>query len=105
VNDSTGCFASERELPEKLLWFRENYQTFSPRSWVYEHMSCQKATLILAEAIGKVAAERGETWTGNLAVKVNGLHGMQYWDSGDLERFAADYEFLTTCMRQGKTCP
>jgi glycosyl transferase family 1 len=105
VNNSTGCFVSERELSEKLLWFRENYQTFSPRAWVLEHMSCQKATLILAEAIGKVALSRGESWTGNLSVKVNGLHGMQYWDSEDHKRFSTDYDFLTTCIRPSGGLP
>src|SRR5262249_39626937 len=37
INDQTGCFSSERELPQKLLWMLDNYWRFSPRDWVMAH--------------------------------------------------------------------
>jgi glycosyltransferase involved in cell wall biosynthesis len=43
INSQTGCFASEEELPNKLIGMIHNYQKFSPRDWVLSNMSCQKA--------------------------------------------------------------
>lgn len=99
INNDTGCFVSEKELPEKLVWFTENYKRFSPRTWALEHMSCQNATNILTESIGCVAKILGEKWEGSLVTKVNELHGMRYWNPEDQGKFAKDYEFLTTCIR------
>jgi glycosyltransferase involved in cell wall biosynthesis len=99
INEQTGCFAGERDLPDKLLWMIERAPTFTPRQWVAEHMSAQRATEILSEVIGSTAAARGELWRGGLAVKVNKLHGMEYWDPRDQHRFADDYDFLLSAQR------
>jgi glycosyltransferase involved in cell wall biosynthesis len=99
INSSTGCFSSEQELPEKLLWMIENYRQFTPREWVMDHLSCQKATEILNNLIKVKALEAGETWSGGPVVKINGLHGMSYWDERDSHRFSKDYEFLTSVIR------
>jgi len=99
INDSTGCYSSEKDLSEKLLWMIDNYQNFSPREWVAKHMSCEKATIMLSESIKIVAVKLGERWTENLVVKVNGLHGMQYWNTDDSQKYNADYNFLTSCIR------
>jgi glycosyltransferase involved in cell wall biosynthesis len=102
VNDLTGCYSNDRELPSKLLSMVNDYQRFQrfrPRDWVSEHMSPQKGCEILAEAIRQVALRHGEKWTKTLAIKVNGLKGMQYWDVDDQRRFASDYNFLVSCIR------
>lgn len=99
INPETGCYSSEEELPEKLLWMIENYRQFSPREWVMQHMSCQRATEIVSEAIKERALKCGETWTRDLAVKVNGLHGMSYWDDKDHQKFESDYQFLASTIR------
>lgn len=99
INSSTGCFSSEQELPEKLLWMIENYRQFTPREWVMDNLSCQKATEILNNAVKAKALEAGETWSDGPVVKVNGLHGMSYWDDRDSHRFSKDYEFLTSVIR------
>jgi hypothetical protein len=64
-----------------------------------KHMSCQRATEIVSAAIKEQALNRGETWSRDLAVKVNGLHGMSYWDDKDRFAFEADYRFLASTMR------
>src|SRR5437879_9782962 len=51
INSQTGCFSSERHLPEQLLWMIRNYHQFSPRQWVMANMTCQHATKIISEAI------------------------------------------------------
>lgn len=99
INRETGCYSSEEELPDKLFWMIENYRQFAPREWVMKHMSCQRATAILSEAIKERALKCGETWTRDLAVKVNGVHGMSYWDDKDLQTFESDYQFLASTIR------
>ena len=99
INSQTGCFASEADLPEKLLWMVENHHQFSPRDYVLATMSPQRATDILAGVIQQSAQRMGERWTDGLAVKVNRLHDMTYWDEQDRERFREDYAFLLSTVR------
>jgi glycosyltransferase involved in cell wall biosynthesis len=100
VNSQTGCFANEGNLPERLLRMVKNYESFRPRQWVLENMSCHRATEILSDVIGRTCAERGEQWSGGLAVKVNKLHSLEYWNPEDRQRFADDYEFLHSALRR-----
>lgn len=97
INEATGRFADETELPDCLAWMVDNHHTFDPRPWVMEHMPCQRSTDIVERAI----RDRSHgPWSTSLAVKVNGLHGMHYWDENDAVRFAADYRFLRSTIRQ-----
>ena len=100
INDATGCFSSEQDLPDTLVRMIDSYETFAPREWVMNYMSCGRAAAILGESIGRVARAAGERWTGELAVKVNGLHNVYYWDQEDRTRFAADYAFLAGAARE-----
>src|SRR5574341_135593 len=93
INSQTGCFSNERHLPKQLLYMIHNYQQFSPREWVMAHMTCQRATEIIGEAIRCKAREIGENWTQELVVKVCYLNTMRYWDASDMQRFGADYAF------------
>ena len=34
----------EDDLPGALLWMVEHHDTFSPRAWALENMSCQRGT-------------------------------------------------------------
>lgn len=99
INPQTGEFASERGLSERLLWMIDHASEFAPRQWVSAHMSCQRATEILSAAIGNTAAARSEPWSGGLAVKVNKLHAMVYWDPWEAQRFEPDYAFLRSTIR------
>jgi glycosyltransferase involved in cell wall biosynthesis len=99
INPQTGCFSSEAELPQRLLWMINNRDSFSPREWVLANMSCLKATECLEEAIKQVAAATGQTWTRGLAMKVSYLNAMRYWDEKDRCRFTKDYDFLQSMLR------
>jgi glycosyltransferase involved in cell wall biosynthesis len=100
INDLTGCFAAEAELPERLDRWIGGQATFAPRDWVMEHMSPQRATEILGRSIREVAVSRGERWTEGLVVKVDRLHDMAYWDEADRGRFEADYAYLRSALRR-----
>jgi glycosyltransferase involved in cell wall biosynthesis len=99
VNELTGRFASESDAAETILWMLEHHQRFAPRTWALANMTCQVAAHAVDDAVRAMAARIGEPWSEPVAVKVNGLHGQQYWDPSDAERFAADYDFLAACRR------
>jgi glycosyltransferase involved in cell wall biosynthesis len=100
INKQTGCFSTERQLPDTILTMLENHARFNPRDWVMENMSCQRATAILSAKIKEVATKVGEPWTEDLTPKVNWLQGMGYWNPEDEGRFAEDIAYLTTTYRQ-----
>jgi glycosyltransferase involved in cell wall biosynthesis len=101
INETTGCYSSEADLPEKLLWMIDHYSQFEPRGWVMANMTCQRSTEVLGEAIRRVGTEAGEHWTEGLAVKTAGLNGLKYWDEDDARRFESDYDFLKASIRNG----
>jgi glycosyltransferase involved in cell wall biosynthesis len=94
VNSSTGCFSSERALPDTLERMVERHADFSPRAWVAANMSCQRAAVLLSDCIGDMCRRTNEPWSGGVAVKVNGLSAQEYWEPGDRERFEPDYRYL-----------
>jgi glycosyltransferase involved in cell wall biosynthesis len=99
INNQTGGFADEATLPRAMLELIDRASVMDPRSWVMEHMSCQRATQILSDAIGRWCAEHSEPWTEQPVTKVTHLHSMQYWNAADAERFRADYEWLASKRR------
>lgn len=96
INDATGRYATEDELPDLLVRMVEQHDRFAPRGWVMEHMSCQESTRIVERTM---TAHLREAWSDGLAVKTNGLHGMAYWSDEDGSRFADDYAFLASAIR------
>jgi glycosyltransferase involved in cell wall biosynthesis len=98
INDSTGCYATEDGLPDRILQMLEPSAAMRPRDWVMANMTCQLATRIIAEAVKGEALAAGEPWREDLAVKVSRLTSMRYWDDDDRARFAADYEYLASCL-------
>lgn len=101
INAQTGRFASEASLPGELADIIEHYQQFSPRDWVLRHLSPQVSAARLNEAIRSRAIALGESWTRDAVAKTNTLHGMQYWDPEDAQRFEADYDFLRSLLSRG----
>jgi glycosyltransferase involved in cell wall biosynthesis len=101
INDQTGAFASERELPAALLAMVENHERYRPREWVMANMSCQRGTAILNDTIKAEALSRGEAWTTDIVVRVSKLNGIDYWDETTREGFTADYEFLRSAILSG----
>ena len=100
VNAETGRFATEESLPETILELLETPREYAPRDWVLAHMSCHKATSVLARAIRERASRDGEAWTSEPVPKIGQLNTMAYWDAEDAERFEADYRFLESTFRR-----
>jgi hypothetical protein len=96
INEKTGRYASEADLPDTLLWMTENGHRFDPYPWVVEHMTCQRSTQIMEQTLRQ---HTNESWTTGLAVKTNDLYGMAYWDERDKARFEGDYAFLRSVIR------
>ena len=99
INEKTGCYADDGDLHRVLIDMVERFDSFRPREWVLENMTCQKAVEVLDKAIGERALAVGEDWNGGIVAKVNGLHGMEYWDESHADKFKADYEYLRSKIR------
>jgi hypothetical protein len=72
---------------------------FSPRQWVLQNMTCERATAVLEAHLRKAAEAAGEPWTDGLAVKTSTLDTQRYFNSSDRDRFAEDYQFLASAVR------
>ena len=94
INAATGAFSTETDLPSTLIRMLNRWETYQPRQWVMEHMSCQRSTEILRKVVD------GGRDSPPLAVKVNGLHGMHYWTPEDAGRFDSDYRYLSDVARR-----
>lgn len=99
INEQTGCFASERDLPRVLVDTISNYDQYSPRAWVMQHMTCQQATARLEQVIAATVGSTVESWSGEVAVKVNELSSMQYFEESARSGFQADYQYLASMIR------
>ncbi len=96
INEQTGWFVSENELPDKLYQYCRHEHNLESRSWILENMSCQSATSIINAALQKFAYSTGQIWSHDCVVKVSGLHSMEYWNPGDRLLFNEDYEWIKT---------
>lgn len=98
INAATGGYADESSFTGVALKMLANAGQMQPRQWTMEHMSCQRSTEIMSGII-----DRGKGEHAPLAVKVNGLHGMQYWDMSQDAAFENDYRYLRSNRRSGNT--
>jgi glycosyltransferase involved in cell wall biosynthesis len=89
INQNTGAFSSERDLPKVALELIERAPHLNPRERILVDMSCQQSTKILDRAIG-------DHDVAPLAVKLNSLFGMEYWDPEDAVRFGSDHDYLSS---------
>ena len=71
VNEKTGMFSSEENLYEALIHFKNNYDSYSPRKWALENISCKISTAKLEAKIKEVSLDSSEKWIKPLATKVN----------------------------------
>ena len=100
INAQTGAFVRERDLPDAILQMIDQRATYSPRSWILEHMTCQWAMATVEAAVRDKALQLGEKWTEGLTVKVNTLDTQEYWNPSDRQKFAADYAFLESTLKR-----
>jgi len=98
INSQTGRYSTEAALPQNLLEMIQHHDQYSPREWVLAHMSCQRTTALLNQAIKAEAVALGENWTVDIVAKINELGCVRYWDADDESRFIEDYEFLRSVI-------
>jgi glycosyltransferase involved in cell wall biosynthesis len=67
----TGRLVDEKELPRALEWFRDHWTEFSPREWALANIAPAVTTRKLNELLKAHAAQRGESWSTDIVVKVN----------------------------------
>jgi len=100
INCKTASIANESNLAETIKHVIDNQSSYSPREYVFKEHNCIKATEILEQKISFFEGCKLQKEKNSLAVKVNELHGMKYFNIGVKKRFENDYTFL-----QGKiTC-
>lgn len=100
VNERTGRFADDDNLPEALLAVLDAPTgTFAPRAYMLQHMTYDHAAVAIEQTIAKTAAEAGHAFAPPIARKVNFLHGMRYAEPADEPRFANDYQRIAALVR------
>ena len=104
INPQTGAYASEATLGDTIMRLLAA-KDLSPRAWAMEHMTVAVAVRFLEAAIQAKAESEGERWSPGVVRKVSGLHQQEYWDPEDRARFARDYAFLESTIRQPSSRP
>jgi glycosyltransferase involved in cell wall biosynthesis len=99
INDQTGRIATETSLPRTLLEMTRDHDQYSPREWVMDNMNCHHATARLEEAVAGTLGEPVSDWSGKLAVKINELSSMRYFDELVKHAFESDYQALASFCR------
>ena len=67
----TGRLIKETELGAALLYFREHWTDFDPRSWAEANIAPEITTAKLNQLLKTLSRMRNEEWRRNLAVKCN----------------------------------
>jgi glycosyltransferase involved in cell wall biosynthesis len=67
----TGKLIEEKNLCSELLYFRENWSEYDPRSWAEENITPDITTSKLNRVLKDLAYQRGEEWTVDLVAKCN----------------------------------
>ncbi len=100
IRENSGKFADEQTLPETIVEMLENLAKFEPRKVALETRNCERATQIIEKRMSALEQAVGRNWTTGLAVKINDLHGMSYFDPDDNEKYANDYSYLKTQIKR-----
>lgn len=94
INSSTGMYATEADLPTKLIEVVSRFEDFAPRDWVLKNMSVPIATQLVNEQLKQIAKQAGEEWTVDIVPKTCHLNTMEYWIPENKTTFLNDYRFL-----------
>ena len=71
IRPQTGRLVPERRLPQAIEEMLAQLDTFGPRAWALENISCTVTTDRLNAAIRTSALAQGEQWTTDIAAKTN----------------------------------
>jgi len=85
VNDRTGRVVPERQLASEIPLMLRRLDSYSPRQWALENISCLATARILNEQIKADAVRAGERWTQDLAIKTNSPE-LKYFEEEDAIR-------------------
>ena len=105
VNEATGVFSTEADLPDVILQMLSRSEHMSPRDWVMDHMSCERSTRILEDVIRAEAVRQGERWSEGLAVRVCRLSSLRRTSSPTMSsgsRKTIGSWHLTSALRRGR---
>jgi len=103
INECTGRLIEEKELPEALLYFRENWQAFRPREWALEHIAAPVTTRALEDVLARISNRGGLPWTAGLRIKVNRPE-VEYYET--LEPFpVSTLELLQLFEKRAESVP
>lgn len=94
INESTGTFSSEIDLPDVIERMLENYRSFSPRDSVVPLMTPAGSTMRLNSDLRDSALRAGEQWTRDIEVRVGTIDGLAYRSPEIAASFSDDYAFL-----------
>lgn len=67
INPQTGVFLRDADLAGGLLDVVRRSESFAPRRWAEEHISCHRSTQTLNDLLRRHALEEGQEWTTDLA--------------------------------------
>ncbi len=81
----TGRLIPPGGLAEALRFFRENWTRFHPRAWAMAHISPERSTALLNQALERIAREHGEPWTSGAVAKCN-LPDLEYYPNPEVAR-------------------
>jgi glycosyltransferase involved in cell wall biosynthesis len=97
INEFTGCFANESNLTQRLQQILKSHRKLNPRKYVLENRNCVSATSIMNQTIKDYEKSQGRKWEGELAIKTNELHGMNYFKQNSSD-FSESYEWLRSTL-------
>lgn len=96
INENTGKYSTETSLSEDILNTINNYKLFEPRKFIEQNHNCFIAARILADTISQYDKDFERE---NLVTKTSELNGMQYICEQDEKRMKADYNYLTSLIK------
>lgn len=100
VREETGVtFASDDELPGRLVHVLEHRSAFRPREWAMENTGADFSTELLNRTLRRRARDTGQPWTRDIVVKINAPH-LRYRDVATRERFDPEYVRLEAYLRR-----
>lgn len=99
INPATGILSSDDELADKIRFMLDHYQEFGPRAWALEHTGSPIATRVVDEALSRAAAANGRRYDKGIVEKTN-TPNLAYRKPELRTAFQADYDFITSCLRQ-----
>ncbi len=99
INPATGVLASDDELADRIRFMLDHHREFGPRAWALQHTGSAISTRVVDQALRRAAAACGGRYTRGIVEKTN-TPNLAYRKPELRAAFLADYEFITSCLRQ-----